>query len=269
VPLSDDFDGFLIDLDGVVWIGREPVPGSAEALQTLIAAGKGVVFVTNNPGREPAAYAERLGSMGVEVGAERVVTAGMVAARLAAGAAGAGGAVFVIGMPALKKLVEAEGARVVGAEEAAGAAAVLVSGHRDFDYAELAAAKRALDAGAALFATSRDPTLPMPGGELPGTGAVLAAVETASGKRAAIGGKPERHLFELALAAIPGAERVAMVGDRVSSDIAGGHAAGLATVLVLSGTSGGSGPSGGGSEDLENADPAPDFVVADLAALLR
>ncbi len=115
---------------------------------------------------------------------------------------------------------------------------MLVSGHRDFDYAELAAAKRALDAGAALFATSRDPTLPMPGGELPGTGAVLAAVETASGRRAEIGGKPERHLFELALAAIPGAERVAMVGDRLSSDIAGGHAAGLATVLVLSGTSG-------------------------------
>jgi HAD superfamily hydrolase (TIGR01450 family) len=269
VPLADDFDGFLVDLDGVVWIGRAPVPGSAAALQALLAAGKELVFVTNNPGREPAEYAERLGSLGVEVAPERIVTAGMVAARLAAGAAGEGGAVFVIGGPALKKLVGEEGARLVGGEEAAGAAAVLVSGHRGFDYAELAAAKRALDAGAALFATSRDPTLPMPGGELPGTGAVLAAVETASGRRAEIGGKPERHLFEIALAAIPGAERVAMVGDRLSSDVAGGHAAGLATVLVLSGTSGGAGgASGGGSEDLASADPAPDFVVADLAALL-
>jgi len=265
VPLADDFDGFLIDLDGVVWIGREPVPGSAEALQALIAAGKQLVFVTNNPGHEPAEYAERLGSMGVEVGAERVVTAGMVAARLAAGAAGSGGAVFVIGMAALKELVAEEGAQVVGEEEAASAAAVLVSGHRDFDYAELAAAKRALDSGAALFATSRDPTLPMPGGELPGTGAVLAAVETASGRRAEIGGKPEHHLFAMALAAIPSAEQVAMVGDRLSSDIAGGHAAGLATVLVLSGTSG---EGSGGSEDLESADPAPDYVLPNLAALL-
>jgi glycerol 3-phosphatase-2 len=265
VPLADDFDGFLVDLDGVVWIGREPVPGSAEALQALIAAGKELVFVTNNPGRAPAEYAERLGSMGVEVAPERVVTAGMVAAQLAVGAAGEGGAVFVIGAPALKKLVATEGGHVVGAAEADGAAAVLVSGHRDFDYAELAAAKRALDAGAELVATSRDPTLPRPGGELPGTGAVLAAVETASGRRAEIGGKPERHLFELALAAIPGAERVAMVGDRLSSDIAGGHAAGLATVLVLSGTSG---DANGGSEDLASADPAPDFVVADIAALL-
>jgi phosphoglycolate/pyridoxal phosphate phosphatase family enzyme len=265
VPLSDDFDGFLVDLDGVVWIGREPVPGSAEALATLLAAGKQIAFVTNNPGRTAASYAERLASMGIEVGPERVVTAGMVAARLAAGAAGEGGPVFVIGAPALKRLVEAEGARPVGVDEAAEAAAVLVSGHRDFDYAELLAAKRALDAGAALFATSRDPTMPMPGGEWPGTGSVLAAVETASGRRAEIGGKPERHLFELALAAIPGAEQVAMVGDRLSSDVAGGHAAGLATILVLSGTSG----EGGGSEDLASADPAPDFVVADLAALLR
>ena len=265
MPLADRFDGFLIDLDGVVWIGSEPVPGSAETLATLLAAGKQIAFVTNNPGREPAAYAERLASIGVEVGPERIVTAGIVAARLAAGAAGKAGPVFVIGAPALKLLVEAEGARLVGVDEAAGAAAVLVSGHRDFDYAELAAAKRALDAGAALFATSRDPTLPMPGGELPGTGAVLAAVETASGRRAEIGGKPERHLFELALAAIGDAERVAMVGDRLSSDIAGGHAAGLETILVLSGTSG---EGGGGSEDLASADPAPDFVVADLAALL-
>lgn len=265
MPLADQFDGFLVDLDGVVWVGREPVPGSAEALRQLLAAGKPIAFVTNNPAREPAVYAERLAAIGVEVPAERVITAGIAAARLVRAAAGEGGPVFVIGAPALKALVERAGSRVVDAEEAAGAAAVLVSGHRDFDYAELAAAKRALDAGAALFATSRDPTLPMPGGELPGTGAVLAAVETASGRTAAIAGKPERHLFEQALATIAGAERVAMVGDRLSSDIAGGHAAGLATILVRSGTSG----TAGGSEDLEAADPKPDYVVPDLASLLR
>lgn len=266
MPLADSFDGFLVDLDGVVWIGREPVPGSAEALATLLGAGKQIAFVTNNPTREPATYAERLTAMGVEVPAERVVTAGLAVARLAREAVGEGGPVFVIGAPALKALVERAGAQVVGTEEAEGAGAVVVSGHRDFDYSELVAAKRALDGGAALLATSRDPTLPMPGGELPGTGAVLAAVETASARRAEIAGKPERHLFEQALAAIPGAERVAMVGDRLSSDIRGGHAAGLQTILVLSGTSGEGG--GGSSEDLEHADPAPDFVVPDLASLL-
>ena len=82
--------------------------------------------------------------------------------------------------------------------------AVLVSGHREFDYEELLTATLALQGGATLFATSRDPTLPMPGGAWPGTGAALAAIETASGAAAEIGGKPERHLFELARRADPG-----------------------------------------------------------------
>jgi glycerol 3-phosphatase-2 len=271
VALADRFDGFLVDLDGVVWIGREPVPGSAEALRTLLESGKGIVFVTNNPGKPPVAYAERLGELGVEVRPEQVVTAGMVAARLA-GEAADGGSAFVIGAPALKEMVAATGATLLEGEAAWEADVVIVSGHRDFDYGELLASKRALDAGAALVATSRDPTMPYPGGEVPGTGSVLAAVETASGRRAEIAGKPERHLFEMAieswrgclLVQAPTKEprnlRVAMVGDRVSSDIAGGRAAGLATVLVLSGTT--------SREEAAVADPAPDHVVDSLSDLL-
>jgi HAD superfamily hydrolase (TIGR01450 family) len=272
VPLADRFDGLLVDLDGVVWIGREPVPGSPQALRALLEAGKPIVFVTNNPGRPPAAYAERLGELGVEVSPAQIVTAGMAAARLAGEAAGEGGTAFVIGAPALKEMVAATGARLLEGEEAWDADVVVVSGHRGFDYGELLAAKRALERGAALFATSHDPTMPYPGGELPGTGAVLAAVETASGRRAEIAGKPERHLFEMALQALRGSlvvmeptkeprnPRVAMVGDRVSSDIAGGRAAGLETILVLSGTT--------SREEAAAAEPAPDFVVEDLAALL-
>src|SRR3954452_4899125 len=121
-----------------------------------------------------------------------------------------------------------------GRGAARNADAVVVSGHREFDYAELLTATFALRAGASLFGTSRDPTLPMPGGAWPGTGATLAAVETASGKVAEIGGKPEAHLFEQARGLLPGAERVAMVGDRLASDIEGCRRAGLATVLAIS-----------------------------------
>jgi HAD superfamily hydrolase (TIGR01450 family) len=259
VALADRFDGLLVDLDGVVWIGREPVPGSPEALRALLEAGKRIVFVTHNPGKLPSAYAERLGELGVEVGAEQIVTAGMVAARLAGEVAGGAGA-FVIGAAALKEMVVATGARLLEGEEAWEAKAVVVSGHRGFDYEELVTAQRALERGAALFATSRDPTMPYPGGELPGTGAVLAAVETASGRRAKIAGKPERHLFEMAREALGGCESVAMIGDRVSSDIAGGKAAGLETILVLSGTT--------TSEQAQDADPAPDFVLESLSGLL-
>jgi 4-nitrophenyl phosphatase len=272
VPLANRFDGFLIDLDGVVWIGREPIPGSAEALRALLEAGKRLVFVTNNPGRPPAAYAERLRELGVEMSEEQIVTAGMAVARLAGEAAGEGGGAFVIGAQALKEMVAATGARLLEGEEAWGADVVVVSGHRGFDYGELLAAKRALDRGAALFATSHDPTMPYPGGELPGTGAVLAAVEVASGRRAEIAGKPERHLFEMALEAIDcsflgdstkkeqSKDRVAMVGDRVSSDIEGGRRAGLETVLVLSGTT--------SREEAEVAEPAPDHLLENLAGLL-
>jgi HAD superfamily hydrolase (TIGR01450 family) len=261
VALADDFDGLLIDLDGVVWIGREPVPGSAETLAALLAAGKRIVFVTNNPGKPPTAYAERLQSLGIEVEAEQIVTAGMVAARLAGAAVGPGGSAFVIGGTPLKEMVAASGAKLLEEEDGREADVVVVSGHRGFDYGELLTAKLALDGGAALFATSHDPTMPMPGGEWPGTGAVLAAVETASGRVAEIGGKPEGHLFEMALEAIGDAKRVAMIGDRVSSDIEGGRRAGLETILVLSGTS--------SRADAEAAEPPPDHVIDDLAALLR
>ncbi|MGE5408049.1 MAG: HAD-IIA family hydrolase [Syntrophothermus sp.] len=263
MALADRFDAFLIDLDGVVWVGREPVPGSPQALARLLEDGKQIAFVTNNPTRRPADYAERLSGFGVDVGPERVVTAGVVAARLA-GEAAAGGTAFVIGAAPLKELVSEAGATVLDGDAGREADVVVVSGHRGFDYEELLTAKRALDRGAALIASSRDPTLPMPDGEWPGTGSILAAVETASGRVAEIGGKPERHLFAMALEVVgasarkPG--RVAMVGDRIASDVEGGRRAGLATIMVLTGA--------GSRAEAEAAVPGPDFVVEDLAAVL-
>jgi len=260
MTLADQFDGFLVDLDGVVWIGREPVAGAAEALRALTEEGKELVFVTNNPGRPPATYAERLRLMGIEVADERVVTAGVTTARLAASRIGVGASAFVIGAPGLKEAAAEAGLALLDGEAAREADAVLVSGHRDFNYEELLTATMAIRRGAALFATSRDPTLPMPDGPWPGTGAVLAAVETASEKRAEIGGKPEPHLFEQARALIPNAERVAMVGDRIASDIVGAQRAGLPGVLVLSGAC--------TREDAAVAEPPPDYVLDDLGGLL-
>lgn len=261
MAVADEFDGFLVDLDGVVWEGRELVPGSVEALRGLIESGKEIVFVTNNSVKQPENYAVRLREAGVDVAGERVVTAGAATAQLAAEHVGSAGTAFVIGAPGFKETVAATGLTLLDGEAGKSADAVLVSGHREFNYAELLTATFALRAGASLFGTSRDPTLPMPGGAWPGTGATLAAVETASGKTAEIGGKPERHLFDQARALIAGAERVAMVGDRVASDIEGGRRAGLTTILVLSGAT--------SREEAASADPPPDLVLDELAALLR
>jgi HAD superfamily hydrolase (TIGR01450 family) len=190
-----------------------------------------------------------------------VVTAGTVTAELAARRAGDGAGAFVIGAEAFKEAAAAAGLRLLDGEGGREAVAVLVSGHRGFDYEELLTATLALQGGAKLFGTSRDPTLPMPGGAWPGTGALLAAIETASGATAEIGGKPEPHLFELARERIAGAERIAMVGDRISSDIEGGRRAGLDTVLVLSGAC--------TRAEADAAKPGPDHVIDDLTGLLR
>jgi HAD superfamily hydrolase (TIGR01450 family) len=261
VALADRFDGFLIDLDGVVWIGPDPVPGSPETLNALRAAGKRIAFVTNNPSRTPEAYAERMAEIGVEAEPEQIVTAGLVSARLAARAAGPGGTAFVIGSGTLKATIAAAGLTILEGEAGEDAEVVVVSGFRGFDYEQLRIANFALGRGAALIGTSHDPTMPMPGGAWPGSGAVLAAVETAAERPAEIGGKPEPHLFEMALEAIGRPARAAMVGDRISSDIDGGRAAGLETVLVLSGAS--------DRADAEAANPPPAHVIEDLAGLLR
>jgi HAD superfamily hydrolase (TIGR01450 family) len=261
MALADQFDGLLVDLDGVVWIGREPVPGAAEALAELIEGGMEVVFVTNNSVKPPDAYVERLRGLGIPVADGRVVTSAEATARLAVEGSGLGAKAFVIGAPGFKEVAAAAGLKLVDGDAGRAADAVLVSGHREFDYDELVTATFALRGGASLFGTSRDPTLPMPGGDLPGTGATLAAVETASGKRAEIGGKPEPHLFEQARALLPGGQRVAMVGDRIASDIEGGRRAGLATILVLSGAT--------TREEADAAQPPPDHVIDGLADLLR
>ena len=260
MALGTEFDGLLVDLDGVVWVGREPVPGSAQALRELIESGVEVVFVTNNPGRPPSVYAERLREVGVPAREERIVTAGIVTAELAAERAGAGAGAFVIGAQAFKDAVADAGLELLDRDAGREARVVLAAGHRGFDYEELLTATLALQNGARLFATSRDPTLPMPGGAWPGTGAILAAIETATGARAEIGGKPEPHLFELARKRIPGAARIAMVGDRISSDVEGGRAAGLETILVLTGAS--------TREEAEACENPPDHVIGDLRALV-
>ena len=120
--------------------------------------------------KQPAEYAARLREAGIEVSDDRVLTGGAVTARLAAEGVGPGGTAFVIGAPGFKQTVAAAGLELLEGEAAQSADVVVVSAHREFDYAELLTATRALQGGAALFGTSRDPTLPMPGGAWPGTG---------------------------------------------------------------------------------------------------
>ena len=255
-----DFDGLIVDLDGVVWLGDESVPGSVAALVELRAGGLPLLFLTNDPTGSRADYAARLTQLGVAATAAEIVTSGSALATLVRGKEGAGRTAFAIGSPALKNELERAGLELCAGEAGRAAEIVAVGGHDGFNYDELRIAAQAVRRGASLYAAGRDATFPMPDGPWPATGAILAAVETAAGRRAIVVGKPEPYIFEIARSLLGDCSRVAIVGDHLEADIAGGKRAGLTTILVLTGTS--------GSDDITGAGATPDLVLPDLAALL-
>ena len=254
------YDGLIVDLDGVVWVGDAPVPGAPAALAALRSAGTSLLFLTNDPRSTRGEYARRLCALGVEATEADIVTsAAATAAFLAEREATRVRHVYAIGSPALKSELEAVGLVLVERTRAPNADAVVVGGHEGFDYDELRTAALAVRAGARLFATGRDAVFPMPGGPWPGTGSILAAVETASNATALVIGKPEPYIFDIARSRLAAGGRLAVVGDHLVSDIEGGRRAGLETILVLTGAT--------TPEDLKISPMQPDAVLASLADL--
>lgn len=259
-PLTEAFDGFVIDLDGVVYVGSRGVRGAADATNALIATGKPVVFVTNDPRGARSTYQDRLQALNIPTDIDNILTSGAALAQHVVSRAPSG-RIYAIGSQELKAELAAAGVVLLQGDHGSGADTVVVGGHEDFDYQELRIAVQAVLRGADLYATNRDRTFPMPDGPWPATGAILAAVEAATGVSAVVVGKPSPVLFDLARERMPLAERVAIVGDHLETHIAGGHAAGLTTVLVLSGST--------HAHDVPGAPVTPDYVLEDLTGLLQ
>jgi 3-hydroxyisobutyrate dehydrogenase/2-hydroxy-3-oxopropionate reductase len=254
------YDGLIVDLDGVIWLGATPIDGAAETIAELRANGIRLLFLTNDPQSSAAEQAARLHAIGIPASRSDILTSAAATARyLAAHTALAEADLFAIGSAALHDELRAEGFQLLEPSEARRARAVVVAGHDGFDYAELRAATTAVLAGAQLYATGRDAVFPTRDGPLPATGAILAAVETATGARATVIGKPEPYVFEIARDALAPCERVAVVGDHLVSDIAGAKRAGLEAILVLSGTA--------TEDEIASAPIQPDLILPSLAAL--
>ncbi len=233
-PLLDNYDQLILDLDGCVRVGDDAVPGSPEAIAALRAAGKRVAFATNNSWQSGEEQVQSLWGIGVQASLADVVTVGGALQHLLAETRG-GQAAFVIGAEALQRHVIDAGLSIVNGTGRADTAQVVVVGGTDrFDYTLLREAAWAARRCGDLLATARDPTLPMPDGPWPGTGALVAAVEVASGQTATTVGKPEAQLMLTALDRL-GEGRTLVVGDRLDSDVAAASAAGLDAALVLSG----------------------------------
>lgn len=259
-PLVRSYDQLIVDLDGCVWLGDEAIPGSVAAIAALRDAGRRLAFVTNNPRRSGEDYVRKLWGLGVQASLAEVVTAGGALQHFLA-ERGRGRTAFVIGTQQLVKHVTDAGVHVLnGGDLASRADLVVVAGTEDFHFDDLRTATLALHRGADLVATSRDPTHPKPEGPWPGSGAILAAVEYASGRTAAIVGKPEPQLFLTALDRL-GEGRTLVVGDRLDTDIAAAARAGLDAALVLT---------GGTSREQADAagEPRPVAIADSLAALV-
>jgi 4-nitrophenyl phosphatase len=241
----------VCDLDGVVWLADTVIPGSPEAVARLRAAGRRVVFVTNNSFSSVAVVEEKLGRMGIPARGD-VVTSAMAAARLVR----AGERVLLCGGPGAEEELLRQGATVVRRTDEP-VDVVVVGFHRDADYEEIRQASTAVRRGARLIGTNDDATYPTPDGPIPGCGAILAAVATAAGVTPVVAGKPYPAMVDL-LRSIVSEGDVLAVGDRLDTDGRLARAMGARFGLVLTGVTSGSTP----------LDPRPDRVAADLAALV-
>jgi 4-nitrophenyl phosphatase len=251
-------------MDGVLWRGDAPLPGLNELFATLDALTLPFVLATNNATKIAADYVAKLEGFGVSVQAARILTSAEATASYLRHAYPAAREVYMVGESGLRRAVEARGFRVVPPEAVrAGARPLLVAlglARASLSYELLAMAALALNAGAAFVATNADRTLPSEVGELPGAGAILALLTTATGKKPIVVGKPQRPIFEEALRRLGrGAEDTWMVGDRLETDIVGAHAVGMKTALVLSGVS--------SRDDLKTSPVQPDLILDDIRAV--
>jgi HAD superfamily hydrolase (TIGR01450 family) len=222
----------LCDLDGVIWLAHVPIPGSVEAVARLRAAGRRVVFVTNNSSAVVAVQEDLLASIGIPAVGD-VLTSAVAAAALVR----AGERVLVCGGPGVAEAVVSRGAVPVAGDDPAGVDvdAVLVGFHREFDYERMRIAATAVRRGARLIATNDDATYPTPDGPIPGGGAILASVATATGTLATIAGKPYEPMAAAVRTLLGDPGALLMVGDRASTDGAFAVTLGCPFALVRTG----------------------------------
>lgn len=259
--LAQAFARFVLDLDGVVWTGDEPIPGAPETIRSLRDAGKRLAFVTNNSSQTPETYAKKLAGMGAGGDAVDVVTSADATARLLADRVPAlrGRTAYVIGGPGLLAAMREAGLHIVDGQDPSSTSLVVVGYDPELTYDKLRRATLAIRAGATFVASNDDATYPAPEGLIPGAGAIVAALRASTGAEPMIAGKPEPVMLEVARERVGGSPAL-VVGDRVTTDILAAHAVSWPGALVLTGAS--------GVPELATAPVWPEFVLRTLADLL-
>ena len=267
----------LVDLDGVVYRGAEPVPGIAAVLAARAGAGDDVVYVTNNSMHYRADYVSRLEAMGAPVTADRVVSAPRATALyvtqhlpevrrvMAVGASGLDRELRDVGLDVVNAGHAAERMAKEGIDGVAAAGrpgAVIVGLDPNLTYLRLAAAADCIRAGATFLATNRDPVYPVEAGLRPGAGSVVAAIEATTGVTPTVIGKPGPLLMEEAAATVGRqASEAIVIGDGIGTDLAAAKLVGARSILMLTGVT------TAAEVAALTADQAPDAVASDAQEL--
>jgi HAD superfamily hydrolase (TIGR01450 family) len=260
-PLWENYDVAMLDLDGVVYVGPDAVPGAPEHLAEARAAGLHLAYVTNNASRTPDKVAAHLRELGIDVEDGDVVTSAQAAARLLAEDLPAGSPVFVIGGEGLEVALAEEGLRPV--QDIAEKPVAVVSGfHRDLRWSTVISGAILVRGGLPWVASNTDMTVPTPEGPGPGNGALVSVVARFADREPVVAGKPKRPLFEETLRRV-GGKHPLVVGDRLDTDIEGANATGYDSLLVMTGVT--------DLAHLVSARPElrPSYVATDLRGLGR
>ena len=258
--LCEAYDLAMLDLDGVVYVGGEAVPGAPEHLADVRDAGMRLAFITNNAARPPARVAEHLRELGVSAEESDVVTSAQAAARLLVERLGGGAEVALLGGAGLEEALLAEGLKPVTVHDEAKA---IVSGYGpDVVWRDIMQAAVRIRDGLLWVASNTDRTFPTEYGVAPGHGVLVETLSSFSGVDPLVAGKPQRPLLDETVRRV-GGERPLMVGDRLDTDIAGAENAGLDSLLVMTGVT--------GLPELvaATAEERPTYISPDLAGLLE
>jgi 4-nitrophenyl phosphatase len=251
----------ILDMDGVLWKGEAPIGDLPSIFERMRERGLKFVFATNNGTRTPEEYRQKLASLGVDVEASQVITSALGIAFLLGRTYPSGTKIFMIGGRGVRMALEEKGYEVLPLERATEAQIVVQGIDRGINFEKVAEATLLVRNGVPFYTTNTDRTFPTPRGEIPGSGAWLSVITTATGVEPLSAGKPAPFLMELALERLgTKKEETLVVGDRLETDIAAGQAVGCPTALVLSGVS--------TREQAEKWEPDINLIAKDLTSLI-
>lgn len=260
--IPSNIKALILDMDGVIWKADAPIGDLPSTFKRIRERGLKFVFATNNGTKTPEEYQQKLAELGVDIDASQVVTSAMGIAFMLAQKYPRGTKIFMIGEDGIRVALEEKGFEILSVENAPQAQAFVMGIDRSINFQKVAEATLLVRAGIPFYTTNTDKTFPTPRGEIPGSGAWVSVIQTATNVEPIIAGKPFPFLMELSLEKLgTRKEETLVVGDRLETDIAAGQSVGCPTALVLSGVS--------TKAQADAWNPKMDVISASLADLVK